>query len=68
MGIFEIDPAVKEKLLNERITQFNLEGYQHELNLKTAEAVGNADAVAEANDAIVKIQKAIEIAKNELVA
>ena len=66
MAIFEIDIATKERILKERIAQFNMEGYQHELNKLTAEAIGNAQAVAEADQAIATIQTAIQVAQNEL--
>ncbi len=63
---FNIDPTVKAQLLAERINQLNLEGYQHELNLKTAEALGNTEAVTQAQEAIVIITTAISIAEQEL--
>jgi hypothetical protein len=66
MAIFEIDPVTKERILKERIAQFSVEGYQHELNKLTAEAIGNAQAVVEADQAIVTIQTAIQVAQNEL--
>lgn len=65
---FNIDPTVKAQLLAERINQLNLEGYQHELNLKTAEALGNTEAVTQAQDAIAIIETAISIAEQELNA
>jgi hypothetical protein len=64
--MFNIDPAVKAQLLTERISQLNLEGYQHELNRKTAEAVNNQDAITQADQAIAIIQVAIEVAQGEL--
>lgn len=64
--MFNIDPALKTQLLNERIAQLNLEGYQHELNRKTAEAIGNEQAVVEADAAIAIIQTAITVAQSEL--
>jgi len=63
---FNIDPAVKAQLLAERIQQLNLEGYQHELNLKTAQALGNTEAVTQAQEAIAIITTAITIAEQEL--
>lgn len=64
--MFNIDPAVKEQLLTERLNALNLEGYQHELNRKTAEAIGNTEAVQQADDAIVIIQAAIGVVETEL--
>jgi hypothetical protein len=43
-----------------------LEGYQHELNKKAAEAVGNLEAVAQAEEAITIIKNAIAIHEAEL--
>lgn len=65
---FNIDPTLKAQLLTERIQQLNLEGYQHELNRKTAEALGNQEAIDQADAAIVIIEQAITIAENELNA
>lgn len=64
--MFNIDPAVKAQLLSERLNALNLEGYQHELNRKTAEAIGNTEAVQQADDAIVIIQAAIAVVETEL--
>lgn len=64
--MFNIDPTLKAQLLAERIQQLNLEGYQHELNLKTAEALGNTEAVTQAQEAITIIQTAITVAEAEL--
>jgi hypothetical protein len=58
---FNIPVEIKRSLLEERIQALNLEGYQHELNRLTAEAVGNEEAVQQADDAIVIIQAAIAV-------
>lgn len=64
--MFNIDPTVKTQLLAQRIEQLNLEGYQHELNLKTAEALGNTEAVEQAQQSIAIIQTAITVTEAEL--
>ena len=66
--MFNIDPAVKAQLLTERIASLNLEGYQHELNRKTAEAINNPKAILEADSAIAIIEVAIQVAQTELDA
>jgi uncharacterized small protein (DUF1192 family) len=66
MSLFNINPETKTQLLAERLQQLNLEGYQHELNKKTAEAIGNTEAVTQANDAIAIIQQAIAVTEAEL--
>jgi len=66
MSLFNVTPEVKAQLLNERIASLNLEGYQHELNKATAEAIGNEQAVQEADSAIAIIIAAIEVAQNQL--
>lgn len=64
--MFNIDPTVKAQLLSERIQQLNLEGYNHELNRKTAEAIGNQEAIDQADAAIAIIQTAITVTEAEL--
>lgn len=63
---FNIDPATKQQYLEQRIQQLNAEGYAHELNLKTAEALGNTEAVQQAQEAIAIIETAISVAETEL--
>lgn len=63
---FNIDPTTKQAYLQQRIAQLNAEGYAHELNLKTAEALGNPQAVEEAQQAIIIIETAISVAEQEL--
>ena len=64
--MFNIDPEVKAQLLNERLASLNLEGYQHELNRLTAEAINNTEAIQQADDAIAIIQAAITVVENQL--
>jgi len=67
MSAFNVTPENKAALLAQRLEQLNLEGYQHELNLKQLEAVG-ATYSDEANNtraAIATIQTAIEVCQAE---
>jgi len=66
MSLFNVPTELKTQLLTERIAQLNIEGYQHELNKATAEAVGNDQAVLEAESAIAIIVTAIEVAETQL--
>ena len=66
MSEFQISPELKAQLLTERLAQLNLEGYQHELNKATAEALGNTEAVTQADDAIAIIKTAIQVAQDQL--
>lgn len=66
MSDFNIPTEVKTQLIAERLQALNLEGYQHELNKKAAEAVGNLEAVAQADEAITIIKNAIAIHEAEL--
>jgi hypothetical protein len=68
MSLFNVTPEIKAQLLTERIASLNLEGYQHELNKATAEAIGNTEAVQEAESAIAIIVTAIEVAQTQLDA
>jgi hypothetical protein len=40
---FNVSNEAKIQLLTQRIEALNLEGYQHELNKKSAESLGNAE-------------------------
>jgi hypothetical protein len=66
MTEFNVSPEIKTQLINERLQALNLEGYQHELNKKAAEAVGNLQAVAQADEAITIIKNAIAVHQGEL--
>lgn len=67
MTEFNIPAEVKTQILTERINTLSIEGYQHELNRATAEALGNTDQVAEADKAIEIIKAAIAVAESQLV-
>jgi hypothetical protein len=66
MTEFTIPAEIKAQLIAERLQALNLEGYQHELNKKAAEAVGNLEAVAQADEAITIIKNAITVHEAEL--
>jgi len=64
--MFNVSPEVKAQLLSERIQALNLEGYQNELNLKSAEALGNQEVIDQATANIAVIQSAIAVHEAEL--
>jgi hypothetical protein len=64
--MFNVTPEVKAQLLTERIQALNLEGYQNELNLKSAQALGNEEVIAQAQANIDVIVSAIEVHTQEL--
>jgi hypothetical protein len=63
---FNVSPEVKAQLLAERIQALNLEGYQNELNLKSAEALGNQEVIDQATANIAVIESAIQVHTSEL--
>jgi len=63
---FNVSNEVKEQLLADRIQALNLEGYQNELNLKSAQALGNQEVIDQATANIAVIQSAIEVHTAEL--
>jgi hypothetical protein len=63
---FNVSNEAKIQLLTQRIEALNLEGYQHELNKKSAESLGNAELVEQSNTAIAVIQSAIAVHEEEL--
>jgi hypothetical protein len=63
---FNVSNETKIELLNRRLESLNLEGYQHELNKRAAEASGDEEAVTKAAEAIAIIEAAIEFAQSEL--
>jgi len=64
--MFNVSPEVKAQLLTERLQALNLEGYQNELNLKSAQALGNEEVIAQAQANIDVIVSAIEVHTQEL--
>jgi hypothetical protein len=67
MTEFNIPTEVKTQILTERIQQLSIEGYQHELNRATAEALGNTEQVTQADEAITIIKAAIAVAESQLI-
>ena len=65
---FNVSNESKIQLINQRIEALNLEGYQHELNLKSAEALGNTELAEQSEASIAVIKSAIEIHEVELKA
>ena len=58
----------KAALLQQRISQFAAEAYQHELNKKTGESVGSADQVEASTKALEVLEAAITVHQQELTA
>ena len=65
---FNVSNEVKAQLLADRIQALNLEGYQNELNLKSAQALGNEEVIAQAQANIDVIASAIEVHEQELAS
>ena len=63
---FNVSNETKAQLLTDRISALNLEGYQNELNLKSAEALGNQEVIDQAKANIAIIQSAIAVHEAEL--
>jgi hypothetical protein len=63
---FNVSNEHKAELLTQRIAALNLEGYQHELNKKSAEALGNSEVVEQSIQAIAIIESAITVHETEL--
>ena len=63
---FNVSPELKQELLAQRIEALNLEGYQNELNLKSAQALGNDEVIAQAQANIDIIVSAIAVHETEL--
>jgi hypothetical protein len=72
MSQFNVKPEVKEAYLTQRLEQLNNEGWAHELNLATAEALPDGDqkteAIAQAQNAIEVILNAILVVEAQLPA
>jgi hypothetical protein len=56
----------KRDLLTQRIQQFATEAYQHELNRQIATSVNDAQAVEQAEAALVTLEPAIDVHQVEL--
>ena len=64
--MFNVSPELKAELLTQRLEALNLEGYQNELNLKSAQALGNDEVIAQAQANIDVIKSAIDVHTAEL--
>lgn len=56
----------KRNIIEQRITQFASEAYQHLLNKQTCQAIGDEAGIENADKAIAVIESAIAIHKTEL--
>ncbi len=56
----------KANLLNQRIAQFAAEAWQHELNKKTCEQLGDESGVESADKALAVLDAAISVHQTEL--
>ena len=56
----------KEAILNQRISQFASEAWQHELNKQTCEQLGDEAGVANAEKALSVLESAINVHQSEL--
>lgn len=56
----------KKAILEQRLTQFAAEAYQHEINKQVAVAADNEDGVKAADDALAILDKAITVHQSEL--
>jgi hypothetical protein len=65
---FDIPSEQKKAILESRLNSLNLDGYQYELSKKTAEALGNEDAAAQAENAMNNIIATIAVVQAELDA
>ena len=58
----------KENILNQRISQFASEAWQHELNKQTCEQLSDEAGVTSADNALVILEAAITVHQNELAS
>lgn len=58
----------KENILNQRISQFASEAWQHELNKQTCEQLNDEAGVTSADNALVILEAAITVHQNELAS
>lgn len=63
-----LTPEQKKNLLEQRLTQFAAEAYQHELNKQVALSASDSDSVSKAEEALGILETAINVHKNELDA
>ena len=58
----------KQNILNQRISQFAAEAWQHELNKQTCEQLGDEAGVASSDSALATLEAAITVHQNELAS
>ncbi len=63
---FNVPDKVKIAMLEERTKAVKIEGQRHGLSRKSAEAIGNADVVAQSEESIAIIASAIAVHEQEL--
>lgn len=56
----------KAEIVQQRITQFTAEAYQHTLNLKTAESLGSTEQIEGIKKNLIILEEAIKVHQNEL--
>lgn len=56
----------KKSILEQRLTQFAAEAYQHEINKQVATAANNEDGIKAADDALAILDTAITVHQDEL--
>lgn len=61
-----LTPEQKSSILNQRISQFAAEAWQHELNKQTCELIGDSEGVQSAEKALAVLEAAISVHSQEL--
>ena len=56
----------KKSILEQRLTQFAAEAYQHDINKQVATASNNEEGIKQATDALAILESAINIHQEEL--
>lgn len=56
----------KQNILNQRISQFAAEAWQHEMNKQTCEKLGDESGVAASVQALETLEAAINVHQDEL--
>lgn len=62
----ELTNEQRAEIVQQRITQFAAEAYQHELNKRTAEKLGSEDQIESINKNLEILEAAIGVHKEEL--
>jgi len=60
-----LTPEQKRNIIAQRLTQFAATAYQHEINLRVAEATGDENLANESNAALAELEKAINVHEAE---